>query len=112
MAHHDHLGMDPVREDDPIYNGAQDNASGMAALMAMAEEFRKNPVLSAQLFLPQGAEESGLLGSAWYANNPLLPLGKAVGGINMDVMNVYGPMKDMVVAGYGNSNMDDYLKPT
>ena len=112
MAHHDHLGMDPVREDDPIYNGAQDNASGTAALMAMAEEFSKQPRPERSIvFAAVGAEESGLLGSAWYADNPLLPLGKAVGGINMDVMNVYGPMKDMVVVGYGNSNMDDYLKP-
>lgn len=111
MAHHDHLGTDPVREDDPIYNGAQDNASGTAALMAMAEQFAKEPQPERSIvFAAVGAEESGLLGSGWYADNPLFPLGKAVGGINMDVMNVYGPMKDMVVVGFGNSTMEDYLK--
>ncbi|PHQ90293.1 MAG: peptidase M28 [Idiomarina sp.] len=111
MAHHDHLGTDPVREDDPIYNGAQDNASGTAALMAMAEQFAKGPQPERSIvFAAVGAEESGLLGSGWYASHPMLPLGKAVGGINMDVMNVYGPMKDMVVVGYGNSSMEDYLK--
>lgn len=111
MAHHDHLGTDPVREDDPIYNGAQDNASGTAALMAMAEQFAKDPQPERSIvFAAVGAEESGLLGSGWYADNPLFPLGKAVGGINMDVMNVYGPMKDMVVVGFGNSTMEDYLK--
>ncbi|WP_272977514.1 M28 family peptidase, partial [Idiomarina baltica] len=52
-----------------------------------------------------------LLGSAWYADHPLFPLAKAVGGINMDVMNVYGPMKDLVVIGYGNSEMDEYVQP-
>jgi len=111
MAHHDHLGTDPVREDDPIYNGAQDNASGTAALMAMAEQFAKGPQPERSIvFAAVGAEESGLLGSDWYATHPMMPLGKAVGGINMDVMNVYGPMKDMVVVGYGNSSMEDYLK--
>jgi len=111
MAHHDHLGTDPVREDDPIYNGAQDNASGTAALMAMAEQFAKGPQPERSIvFAAVGAEESGLLGSDWYATHPMMPLGKAVGGINMDVMNVYGPMKDMVVVGYGNSSMEEYLK--
>ncbi|MGM0481451.1 MAG: M28 family metallopeptidase [Pseudomonadota bacterium] len=112
MAHHDHLGTDPVREDDPIYNGAQDNASGTAGLLAIAEKMseQKQPERSV-LFAVVGAEESGLLGSKWYAENPLLPLSQAVAGINMDVMNVYGPVKDMVVIGYGNSEIDQYLKP-
>jgi Zn-dependent M28 family amino/carboxypeptidase len=112
MAHHDHLGTDPVREDDPIYNGAQDNATGTAALLALAEHFAKQPQPERSVvFLAVGAEESGLLGSKWYADEPMLPLSQAVGGINMDVMNVYGPVKDMVVIGYGNSEMDQYLKP-
>lgn len=112
MAHHDHLGTDPVREDDPIYNGAQDNATGTAGLLALAEKFAQQPQPERSVvFLAVGAEESGLLGSKWYANHPMLPLSQAVGGINMDLMNVYGPVKDMVVIGYGNSEMDDYLQP-
>ncbi|HAR56995.1 MAG TPA: peptidase M28 [Idiomarina baltica] len=112
MAHHDHLGTDPVREDDPIYNGAQDNASGTAGLLAIAEKFAQQPAPERSIvFAAVGAEESGLLGSAWYADHPLFPLAKAVGGINMDVMNVYGPMKDLVVIGYGNSEMDEYVQP-
>lgn len=112
MAHHDHLGTDPVREDDPIYNGAQDNATGTAGLLAMAEKFAQQPAPERSIvFAAVGAEESGLLGSKWYADEPLFPLSKAVGGINMDVMNVYGPVKDMVVIGFGNSEMDQYLKP-
>lgn len=112
MAHHDHLGTDPVRDDDPIYNGAQDNASGTAGLLAIAEKMaaEKQPERSV-LFAVVGAEESGLLGSKYYAENPLLPLSQAVAGINMDVMNVYGPVRDMVVIGYGNSEIDRYLKP-
>lgn len=112
MAHHDHLGTDPVREDDPIYNGAQDNATGTAGLLALAEKFAQQPQPERSVvFAAVGAEESGLLGSKWYADEPMLPLSKAVGGINMDLMNVYGPVKDMVVIGYGNSEMDEYLKP-
>ncbi|MGM0525536.1 MAG: M28 family metallopeptidase [Pseudomonadota bacterium] len=112
MAHHDHLGTDPVREDDPIYNGAQDNGTGTAGLLALAEKFAQQPQPERSvMFLAVGAEESGLLGSKWYAEEPLMPLSKTVGGINMDVMNVYGPVKDMVVIGYGNSEMDQYLKP-
>ena len=112
MAHHDHLGTDPVREDDPIYNGAQDNATGTAGLLALAEKFAQQPQPERSVvFAAVGAEESGLLGSKWYADEPMLPLSKAVGGINMDLMNVYGPVKDIVVIGYGNSEMDEYLKP-
>jgi len=110
MAHWDHLGVDPINEDDPIYNGAQDNASGTAGLMAIAEHFAQQGTPERTIiFAAVGAEERGLLGSDWYANNPLLPLEKAVAGINMDVMNVYGPMRDMVVVGHGNSELEEYL---
>ncbi|EKE84725.1 M28 family metallopeptidase [Idiomarina xiamenensis] len=110
MAHWDHLGSNPINPDDKIYNGAQDDATGTAGVMAIAEQFAKaeQPERSI-VFITVTAEERGLLGSAWYAEHPLLPLEKAVGGINMDMMNVYGPMKDMVVIGYGNSQMDDLL---
>lgn len=111
MAHWDHLGVDPINETDPIYNGAQDNASGTAGLMAMAQKFASlsEPPERTIIFAAVGAEERGLLGSDWYANHPVLPLSQAVAGINMDVMNVYGPMRDMVVVGYGNSELEELL---
>ncbi|MEX1222178.1 MAG: M28 family metallopeptidase [Idiomarina sp.] len=111
MAHWDHLGVDPINTDDPIYNGAQDNASGTAGLLAIAEKFAQAPAPKRSIvFAAVAAEERGLLGSDWYANNPLFPLSKAVAGINMDVMNVYGPVRDMVVVGFGNSELEDYLE--
>lgn len=110
MAHWDHLGLDPVNPDDGIFNGAQDNASGTAGVMALAEFFASQPQPERSIvFVLVTAEERGLLGSDWYADNPMLPLSKAVGGINTDVLNVYGPMKDMVVVGHGNSEMETYL---
>jgi len=111
MAHWDHLGIDPINEDDPIHNGAQDNASGTAGLLAIAEKFAQlEAPKRSVVFAAVAAEERGLLGSDWYANQPLFPLSKAVAGINMDVMNVYGPVRDMVVVGFGNSELEDYLE--
>lgn len=110
MAHWDHLGVNPIASDDQIYNGAQDNASGTAGVMAIAEFFASQPQPERSVvFVLVTAEERGLLGSQWYANNPMLPLGKAVAGVNMDVLNVYGPMRDMVVVGHGNSELEEYL---
>ncbi|RUO30953.1 peptidase M28 [Aliidiomarina sedimenti] len=110
MAHWDHLGVEPISGD--IYNGAQDNASGTAGVLSMAEEFAKGEAPERSVvFLLVGAEERGLLGSAWYASNPLLPLEQAVAGINMDVLNVYGPMRDFVVVGWENSDIQDYAAP-
>lgn len=110
MAHWDHMGMNPIASDDQIYNGAQDNASGTAGVMAIAEFFASQPQPERSVvFVLVTAEERGLLGSDWYADHPMLPLSKAVAGINMDVMNVYGPMKDMVVVGHGNSELEEYL---
>lgn len=110
MAHWDHMGTDPINPDDGIYNGAQDNASGTAGVLALAEFWASQPQPERSVvFVLVTAEERGLLGSQWYANQPMLPLSKAVAGINMDVMNVYGPVNDMVVVGYGNSELEDYL---
>ena len=110
MAHWDHLGVEPISGD--IYNGAQDNASGTAGVLSIAEEFARGeqPERSV-VFLLVGAEERGLLGSAWYAENPILPIEQAVAGINMDVLNVYGPMRDFVVVGWENSDSQDYAAP-
>lgn len=110
MAHWDHLGVEPISGN--IYNGAQDNATGTAGVLSIAEEFARGeqPERSV-VFLLVGAEERGLLGSAWYAENPLMPLEQAVAGINMDVLNVYGPMRDFVVVGWENSDIQDYAAP-
>mgnify|MGYP002619491897 CR=1 FL=1 len=110
MAHWDHLGMDFSNPSNPVFNGAQDNASGTGAVMALAEYFTQQPQPERSIaFVLVTAEERGLLGSAWYAEHPVFPLETTVAAINMDVMNVYGPMKDMVVVGLGNTNLEEIL---
>ncbi len=113
-GHWDHLGTDASITDgsDNIYNGAVDNASGIAALIALANNFsqlEKAPARSIG-FLAVTAEESGLLGSGFYAANPAFALNKTVGGVNMDALSVYGPTDDVVVVGYGSSSLEDQLK--
>ncbi|MDA3933149.1 MAG: M28 family metallopeptidase [Gammaproteobacteria bacterium] len=113
MAHWDHLGTDAAAAEgeDAIYNGAVDNATGIAALLSLAEAFSQQPAAPRSVaFLAVTAEESGLLGSAWYAQNPPVPMAQHVAGINMDALNVYGPTADLVVVGYGKSEMEDYLR--
>ncbi len=113
MAHWDHLGTDTSVADgeDGIYNGAVDNATGVAALLALAQSLQSRPQPQRSIaFLAVTAEESGLLGSDWYARHPPLPLAQHVAGINMDAMNVYGPTRDLVVVGYGKSELEDYLR--
>lgn len=111
-AHWDHLGIKPEQEGDNLYNGAQDNATGTAGLLSLAQLFSQLPTPPERslVFLAVTAEESGLLGSQWYGENPLYPLATTVANINMDGMNVYGPMRDVVVVGYGNSELEDYLR--
>lgn len=111
-AHWDHLGKDPNLQGDQIYNGAQDNATGTAALLELAKAFSqmKTKPKRSILFLAVTAEEKGLLGSKYYASsNPLYPLAKTVAVINMDVLNAYGPTEDVVVVGFGNSTLEDVL---
>jgi Zn-dependent M28 family amino/carboxypeptidase len=111
-AHWDHLGMDTTRAGDQIFNGAVDNASGTAKIMEIAEAFTKlaeRPDRSI-LFLAVTAEEQGLLGAKYYAENPLYPLAKTVANINVDAMkNLWGRTEDIVVVGRGNSTLDDVL---
>lgn len=110
-AHWDHLGKDEKLQGDQIFNGAMDNASGTAALIELAKAFtalEQKPKRSI-LFLAVTAEEKGLLGSKYYAANPLYPLNKTLANINMDVLNPYGPTEDVVVIGYGNSTLEDIL---
>lgn len=112
-GHWDHLGIKPVAGDeDVIFNGAQDNATGTAALLEMAQAFKAlpQPPERSVLFLAVTAEESGLLGSQQYAADPAFAMAKTVAGINIDAMSTAGATDDIVVVGYGNSEMDDYLK--
>ncbi len=111
MAHWDHLGKVVTPEGVRIYNGAIDNATGTAAIMAIAEKFAAmDPAPKRSVvFIAVTAEESGLIGSQYYAQNPLFPVEKTVGGINIDGLNVYGPTRDIVVVGYNMTQMQDYL---
>lgn len=112
-AHWDHLGIGrPDQSGDSIYNGALDNASGTAGLLEMARAFKRMNAKPERtiVFLAVTAEEQGLLGSAYYAENPIYPVNKTVANINMDGLNRYGKTKDMVVVGQGQSELEDYLK--
>ena len=110
-GHWDHLGRcTPVNGDD-ICNGAVDNASGIAGLVTLAQAYKKAGAPDRSIvFLAVTAEESGLLGSKYYAENPIFPLGQTVGGVNMDSLNPNGPAKDIVVVGRGKSQLDAYLE--
>jgi Zn-dependent M28 family amino/carboxypeptidase len=110
-AHWDHLGIGaPDASGDSIYNGAWDNASGTAALLGMAKAFIEDakPERSV-VFLTVTAEEQGLLGSAYYSQNPVFPKEKTVANINLDGMNPYGKMKDVALIGMGQSELEDIL---
>lgn len=112
MAHWDHLGMsDDVEGEDRIFNGAVDNATGTAAIIEVGEAMveRGAPERSV-LFVAVTAEESGLLGSAFYGETPLVPLSQTVGGLNIDAMLPVGETKDMKVIGFGSSELEDLLK--
>lgn len=111
-AHWDHLGKDEGKEGDQIYNGAHDNATGTAASIVMAEAFAALSVKPKRSvsFLIVTAEEQGLLGSKYYAENPIIPLNKTVANINMDAMNVLGRTKDVSVIGMGKSELETYLE--
>jgi len=110
-AHWDHLGKDETKDGDQIYNGLHDNATGTAAALAMAEAFASLPIAPERSvsFLIVTAEEQGLLGSKFYADNPIIPLDKTVANINMDALNVLGKTKDIAVVGMGKSELEAYL---
>ncbi len=109
-AHWDHLGVGEPIDGDSIYNGAHDNASGSTGLLTIAEAFaklEKKPERSV-VFLFVTAEEQGLLGSAYYAQNPIFPPNQSVANINIDGLPAYGEMKDVTITGYGQSELDKY----
>jgi Zn-dependent M28 family amino/carboxypeptidase len=108
-AHWDHLGRDPELKGDQIYNGAADNASGSAGLLEIARAYTKvSPAPKRSiLFLSVTAEEQGLLGTQYYAANPLYPLKNTLADINMDGLNTWGKTKDLTIIGLGNTTLDD-----
>ena len=111
-AHWDHLGIGAPVNGDKIYNGALDNASGVAQLLEIANAFAKaqpRPKRSI-LFLMVTAEEQGLLGSQYYSVTPIYPLAKTLANINIDGVNQWGRTKDITVVGMGASDLDDYLR--
>ena len=110
-AHWDHIGIGkPDETGDSIYNGALDNASGTAALLALAKAFKTDEQPDRTVvFLSVTAEEQGLWGSAYYVKQPIYPKEKTVANINMDGVNPYGKMKDVSVIGVGQSEMEDLL---
>jgi len=111
-AHWDHLGIGPAIAGDSIYNGALDNASGCAGLLAIANGFvrtKEKPARSI-VFLAVTGEEQGLLGSDYYAQHPLFPVASTVADINMDELLAFGPMRDVTITGYGQSELDDYAR--
>jgi Zn-dependent M28 family amino/carboxypeptidase len=109
-AHWDHLGVGaPDKTGDTIYNGAVDNASGVASVLAIAEALRKLPPAQrprrSSLFLFPTAEEQGLLGADWYSKHPLVPLEKTAANVNLDSMNVLGTTHDFIPLGAERSTL-------
>ena len=112
-AHWDHLGTHPEEAGDNIYNGAIDNGTGVAGVLEIAEQFTvqsPRPERSV-VFLLVTLEESGLLGSAYYAAHPVVPLAKTVAVVNIDALPVVGPTRDLIIVGLGSSELEDVLKP-
>jgi Zn-dependent M28 family amino/carboxypeptidase len=111
MAHWDHLGRLPGCSGDCVMNGAVDNATGTSGLLTIANAFvkaKRKPERSI-LFLAVTLEESGLLGSAYYVDNPLFPLAQTVAAFNMDAMHFGGPTRDVTVVNIGASELEKYL---
>jgi Zn-dependent M28 family amino/carboxypeptidase len=111
-AHWDHLGVGDAVNGDKIYNGALDNATGVASLLEIARGFTevKPAPKRSILFLMVTAEEQGLLGSQYYSVAPVYPLDKTLANINVDGVNQWGRTKDITVIGMGASDLDDYLR--
>jgi Zn-dependent M28 family amino/carboxypeptidase len=112
-AHYDHLGLneDAKPGEDAIYNGARDNASGIAAMLEIARAMTALPKAPRRsvLFVATAAEEQGLLGSRYLADHPPLPLGRVAVNINIDSMNIWGRTRDLMMVGLGKSSVDDWV---
>jgi Zn-dependent M28 family amino/carboxypeptidase len=110
-AHWDHLGIGPKMNGDSIYNGAVDNGTSLAWMFEIARAFKSMPEKPRRsiVFLAPSAEESGLNGSGYYVDHPIFPLEKTVANFNNDLMLPYGRMKDVMITGYGQSELEDYV---
>jgi Zn-dependent M28 family amino/carboxypeptidase len=112
-AHHDHLGIGPSNDEgDTIYNGAMDNASGVAQVIAMAKALKSLPVAPRRSILIAlvGAEEQGLIGSEWFAANPTFAPGKIAANLNYDGGNIWGETHDVTYIGLGKSSIDQIVE--
>ena len=113
-AHYDHLGMKENARpgEDAIYNGARDNASGVAAMLEIARAMTAlpKPPRRSLIFVAAAAEEQGLLGSEYLAAHPPVPLGRTAVDINIDEMNVWGRTRDLIMIGLGKSSVDDWVQ--
>lgn len=113
-GHWDHIGKDDSKEGDNIYNGAMDNASGIAGMLEIARQLAENAKQGQGLarsvtFIATTGEEQGLLGSRFYAANPIYPIDKTVAVLNLDSTNIYGKTKDFTIVGKGKSELENYL---
>lgn len=111
-AHHDHLGVTTPVDGDSINNGAQDNASGVSAVLETAKALKmvENELRRSVKFMFVGAEEMGLLGSLYWSQNPTVHPGKVSANINLDSMQIFGETNDMVLIGYGRNSITDIFK--
>ena len=114
-GHWDHLGIgEPDKNGDRIYNGAVDNASGVAAVLEIASAFSRLPPRArprrSVLFLFPTAEEQGLLGSDWYVHHPAVPLADTVADLNLDALNILGPTHDMIALGMRRSHLAKWIE--
>jgi Zn-dependent M28 family amino/carboxypeptidase len=108
-AHHDHLGVRAPKNEDAIYNGALDNASGVAAMLAAAEALAHSKPRRSILFAAVGVEESGLLGSEYFVQHPTVPAGRIAADLNIDGINIWGRTSDLGFVGFGKSTLDDVV---
>jgi len=110
-AHWDHLGIDPTRKGHQVFSGAIDNGTGLTMLLELADAFahQKTPPQRSVLFFTPTLEESGLLGSQYYAAKPVFPLDKTVADIAVDALPIIGLARDMTVIGMGQSQLEDML---
>jgi Zn-dependent M28 family amino/carboxypeptidase len=111
-AHWDHLGRDPTRPGHNIFNGAIDNASGVAGLLTLAQSFvRTKPVADRSIvFLALTGADAGLLGSEYYVEHPVFPLRETAAVLNLDTLHFGGPTRDVTVFGVGNSDLEEYAR--
>jgi Zn-dependent M28 family amino/carboxypeptidase len=108
-AHHDHLGIRAAKNGDDIYNGALDNASGVAAMLTAAQAIVPEKPKRSILFAAVGVEESGLLGSLYFTQHPIVPIGRIAANINIDGINIWGRTRDVEFTGLGKSSLDDVV---